>query len=417
MKEKANQQTVYLLGRQPELSLAELRRLDPTNTYQLVAFNVTPLAITTDPSPIDFTELAGSLKVGRLLYDDLALNIKALEDAIVKASLEIMGGFERTKVTFGLSCADPLLMTLTQIERTKRQLKESARSIGKNLRSVPNKEFMLNSAQTTFNKLHQAANAQNLELLIFKTGRDRAAIAVIDNVQDMYAFSQRDQNRPKRDAFVGMLPPKLARILVNIVRGNDIAPETKLLLDPFCGTGVVLQEAQLLGMNVYGTDIAPKMIDYSIANMDWFRRMSFFARDIDKSLLMKTEIGDATTYDWADSQKIDYVCGETYLGQPLRLWPHPDKLKIILKDVDHLHYEFLRNLRPQLSSTAKICLALPAWKNPESGVVHTLPLLDQIERLGYTSTELSSHRQGLIYIRPGQYVARHIVLLQPKTNK
>ena len=46
-------------------------------------------------------------------------------------------------------------------------------------------------------------------------------------------------------------------------------PRNALLLDPFCGTGVVLQEALLMGYDVYGTDLEPRMIDYSGANLDW----------------------------------------------------------------------------------------------------------------------------------------------------
>src|SRR5438132_1608433 len=75
-------------------------------------------------------------------------------------------------------------------------------------------------------------------------------------VQDIAAYAQRDQARPKRYAKVGMLPPKLAQIIINLAVGrlpdNQLAsicdipageqiprPHLELtLLDPFCGTGV-----------------------------------------------------------------------------------------------------------------------------------------------------------------------------------
>lgn len=58
-------------------------------------------------------------------------------------------------------------------------------------------------------------------------------------VQDIESYTARDQARPMRDARVGMLPPKLAQIIINLALSNNDITE---VLDPFCGTGVVLQE-------------------------------------------------------------------------------------------------------------------------------------------------------------------------------
>ena len=44
---------------------------------------------------------------------------------------------------------------------------------------------------------------------------------------------------------------------------------TATILDPFCGTGVVLQEALIMGFNAYGTDLSEKMISFSDINLKW----------------------------------------------------------------------------------------------------------------------------------------------------
>src|SRR6185503_16098722 len=92
-------------------------------------------------------------------------------------------------------------------------------------------------------------------------------------VQDIEAYGARDQARPARDARVGMLPPKLAQIILNLSAGplRPAAPQLERLriLDPFCGTGVILQEALLMGYSVLGTDIEPRMADYSKRNLRW----------------------------------------------------------------------------------------------------------------------------------------------------
>jgi len=51
-----------------------------------------------------------------------------------------------------------------------------------------------------------------------------------------------------------MLPPKLAQILVNSVQAQTV-------YDPFCGTGVIPQEALLLGRTASGSDLSDEIGD------------------------------------------------------------------------------------------------------------------------------------------------------------
>jgi tRNA (guanine10-N2)-dimethyltransferase len=53
------------------------------------------------------------------------------------------------------------------------------------------------------------------------------------------------------------LHPKLARALVNLTESKM----KDVLLDPFCGTGGILIEAGMLGIQVYGNDVEEKMIE------------------------------------------------------------------------------------------------------------------------------------------------------------
>ena len=56
--------------------------------------------------------------------------------------------------------------------------------------------------------------------------------------------------------------PRMARTLVNIACTHT----GDVLLDPFCGTGGILIEAGLLGMNAVGSDFDPMMIHGSKRN-------------------------------------------------------------------------------------------------------------------------------------------------------
>jgi tRNA (guanine10-N2)-dimethyltransferase len=74
-----------------------------------------------------------------------------------------------------------------------------------------------------------------------------------------------DRRNPGKRSFFhpGVMMPRMARALVNI----SCAQKGDLLLDPFCGTGGILIEAGLIGIDVIGSDFDPIMVKGSRQNM------------------------------------------------------------------------------------------------------------------------------------------------------
>ena len=214
-------------------------------------------------------------------------------------------------------------------------------------------------------------------------------------MQDIDAYTKRDQARPARDAKVGMLPPKLAQILINLC-GSLRKGAT--ILDPFCGTGVVLQEALLMGYRAYGTDISERMIKYSEKNLQHFNFENY-----------KLEVGDAADFKW--SEKIDAVACEGYLGKPMSQVPTEIKLKVEKQECQAVVLGFLENLVGQIKTGTPVVMAIPAWLR-ENNSYSRLEILDEIEKLGYNVNNKS--REGLLYARVGQIVARDIIILRKK---
>ena len=72
---------------------------------------------------------------------------------------------------------------------------------------------------------------------------------------DRGSYSERD---PKQRAYFhpGVIMPLLARAIVNLTR---VKPG-ELLLDPFCGTGGVVLECRMLGVNAVGSDYDEEML-------------------------------------------------------------------------------------------------------------------------------------------------------------
>ena len=79
---------------------------------------------------------------------------------------------------------------------------------------------------------------------------------------DRGAYNER--NPGKREFFhPGVMMPRMARTLVNL----SCAEAGTTMLDPFCGTGGILIEAEMLGLHAVGSDFDPMMIMGSTENV------------------------------------------------------------------------------------------------------------------------------------------------------
>ena len=380
---------ISILGRQPALGIAELERLYGDVTW----FSDESAIINT--STLDFERLGGSQKAGRIVAELPHGDWTAASRKLVSAYVEAWRG-HKGKITLGISSygfsASP-----REVQKTGIILKGKLKETGVSLRLIPNTDTALSTATSHHNKLGLSDN--KVELLVVRNRNGKVIIAESVGAQNITAYARRDQGRPKRDAFVGMLPPKLAQIIINLA---NPAPGTRVL-DPFCGTGVVLQEASLQGFKVYGTDLSDKMIAYSTQNLDWLATTHRI--DVDSIV----EQGDAMNHQWSDA--IGAVACEGYLGQPFSAPPSPAKLAEVRKNCNYIMSEFLRNIGKQLTPGTPLCVAIPAWKSVDGSFTH-LPLVSQLESLGYNPATFSNIRPSeLLYYRDDQVVARELLVM------
>ncbi|MBR3180269.1 hypothetical protein IKF57_01935 [Candidatus Saccharibacteria bacterium] len=70
---------------------------------------------------------------------------------------------------------------------------------------------------------------------------------------------------------------------------------------------------------------------------------------------------------------------------------------------------FLKNISEQIKKNTPIVIAAPAWLR-ENGEYVRLDILDEIKNLGYNVNNKS--REGLLYHRDNQIVARDIIILR-----
>lgn len=459
-------QSVLILGRQPALGLAELESLygaaklrpigdssrgtgnggelnhggrDNGSGINASASQAKPAVIVdVDPCLLAFDRLGGSVKFAKLLTTLDTTHWRQIEAFLVK----VAPGHSRTmpagKLLLGLSIigfdtigsrgnnsgggssgtSNSGGMSLKQLEATGLTLKKAIRATGRPVRLVPNKTPELNAAQVIHNKL---TGPNGWELTLIKDGRQIHVVQTV-KVQDIDAYARRDRERPKRDSKVGMLPPKLAQIIINLAVGplpednlssicdipaGETIPRPQLghtVLDPFCGTGVILQEALLMGYDAYGTDLEQRMTEYSQINLEWLQQL--YGK---LPTGFRLETGDATSHTW--TPPADFVAAETYLGRPFTSTPNPEILAQTITDCNLIIKKFLHNIHGQLAPGTRLCLAVPAWQTRPGQFKH-LPLIDQIGQLGYNQVKFG-HASGaeLLYYREGQITARQLLVI------
>ncbi|RYC75759.1 TRM11 family SAM-dependent methyltransferase [Candidatus Nanoperiomorbus periodonticus] len=388
---------VFVLGRQPEISLAELQAVY-RRTPKLLAGHLAGLDIKQETALATAKDLGSIVKVAELISDSFTLDAESIARLAHHLFSQTTG-----KITLGVSYyGSSAKSNLTA--NFSRAMRDSLEQSGHSVRLVPSEQATLSTATVLHNKL-AIGNPKKVELLLAPApGSHRLAVAKAIYVQDIGAYTLRDRGRPRRDTRNGMLPPKLAQTMINLARGACQLTRPTNLLDPFCGTGVILQEAGLMGLATYGSDNNPRMIDYTQTNLDWL------ARRYRQASRPRLTIADATSFNWQQwlaPNRLELIASETYLGRPYTDPPHPSELKTNLHDCNVIISKFIANLSPQLPSGAGICLGVPAWYIRDH--IHHLPCLAELPRHKLRSITTGAN---LIYHRPDQVVGRELLVLQ-----
>lgn len=410
---------IAILGRQPALGTAELERIYGQNAVTLLTKQIAK--INTDN--LDIRNLGGTLKAGTVTDELPSGDWRNVSQKIIQTYLDKWSSYEG-KITLGISVYGYSLQP-REVQKLGITLKQRLKKSSVSLRLIPNADSALSTATSHHNKLGLSNN--KVELLIIRTNDNKTIVAESTGAQNITAYARRDQMRPKRDAFVGMLPPKLAQIMVNLAVGQMGAGEREMgngkpklavaipqfptsqppnpirVLDPFCGTGVILQEAALRGYAVYGSDLSEKMVRYSRDNLNWLAdthhiKFDWFLHE-----------GDATNTKW--QQPISAIASETYLGQPFSAPPSPAKLAEVQKNCDHIITAFLKNIGSQIEPGTPLCIAVPAWRDIHGNFTH-LSFIETVGKLGYKRVEFKNVSQNdLLYYRETQVVARELLVL------
>jgi len=240
--------------------------------------------------------------------------------------------------------------------------------------------------------------------------------------QDPDAYTKRDMEKPVRDTRAGLLPPKLAQILLNlgdwsVRQANPKAKKSLTVFDPFCGTGVIPMEALLRGWTVLASDASLKAVNGCEKNLDWIRKeFEIKKRDVPSTVWKQ----DATK-PFALKEHPDVIVTETMLGPALNDRPNVKDVSKYRTESDALEIAFLKNVAASLPNVPVVAM-FPVWY-VKAGPVRLERVWKALPEIGFEAVLPSGaqadspEHPSIVYRRADQFVGREIVVLRPIQKK
>ena len=342
-------------------------------------------------------ELGGTLKIGVV---EAFVPVNTPVPQLAKKCARIIvdkGARGEGKLVFGLS--DQGVGGHFEADKLGLNIKRELKSMDISSRLVTSRDKELSSVVVGQNKLI----TKGAELIFFRH-QDNLFIVRTLAVQPYKELSRRDFGRPVRDDHSGMLPPKLAQMLINCAgarRHDDV------LLDPFCGSGTIITEAMLLGYrNLIGTDLSEKAVKDSRTNAEWTREL--YGLDVHPKFQLK----NATRLSlFFKPKSIDTIVTEPYLG-PQRGLTDIEAVKAELED---LYKQALDNFYSIMKPGGRVAMVWPVFFGRE----YLKPALDQWKPISALPEKFKhlpwvqlSYRETLLYHREGQRVWREMIILE-----
>jgi len=383
----------FILGNNPAISLAELTAVLGVAVQLLPK---TSVAMIEQTEAIDaerfISRLGGTIKIGRFFAET------KIETSAMLAAVKPQAHPATGKFIFGFSYYGPGRLNLKPLGM---ELKKFLSQNGTSCRWVISREPTLSSVVVEQNGLLK----NGAEFVLVRAG-NKILVGQTLAVQPFKELEVRDYGRPARDDLSGMLPPKLAQILINLAR---VKPDDKLL-DPFCGSGTVLTEAALMGYkNLFGSDNSAKAIGDTEKNVKWIlQNFQFSIFNFQLNKIDATKISESFEPD-----SVDAIVTEPYLG------PQRGKAdtRVVVKELEELYAASLAEFHKILKPGGKIVMIWPVFNTPAGRIMLSQKIIGKLRIISplssvYQATTGTTGRQTLLYGREGQKVWREIVILE-----
>ena len=392
----------FALGHQPKLSLAEIKSvLSPLTDF--VIKNISrEVCIIKTKEKIDLNlmqkKLGGTIKMGEIIQE--SHGNKILFPELLNVTDKICSNLNNSKIYFGFSLYNlrtklsDFSVFARQINFLALKLKNKLKEQGLSSRWVSSKKRILSSVIVKRNKL-----LKNGFELVFLVDSKRIFWGKTLSCQDFRAYEIRDFKRPVRDIERGMIPLRLAKIMLNLA--DKEKNYSQIVLDPFCGLGTILQEAAALGYSrLIGSDSDKKAVDGTKENLKWFASFGHkFQANVFQSDTRKIS-------QKIEHSTVDLIVTEPYLG-PLKVKDWQSEVR----KISDLYIASFREFRKILKSKGRICIIFPAFLDSNKDL-HFLPILEELKRIGWEIQPFNDgiKRGSIVYSRSDQFIHREIFI-------
>ena len=365
----------FLFGNTPSLSFLELQSLNAGAT--LVTPNLAKVNLGSDELAQDFfNKTGGTVK----LVKEIGPLAESDEDSLALIAAYLNEHKGDSKLTFGLG-----ILGLDNLELSETKIKKQLK-----------KDHDLSSRFIEHTKTGLSASV----LLHQDDVIEVCAIGTTDGnmlgetiaVQDIDDWTNRDRSKPYADRKKGMLPPKVARMMINIAAGSD----KKTIYDPFCGTGTVLSEALMLGHDVVGSDLDGHATAGAEKNIAWIKK----EYNLDgESKIFYSDASQVHKMSDLRNKPVDAIVTEPFLGKPK---PELKQLENIYKGLEKMYLGAFKAFKEVLKNQGRIVIVFPMVEAPRK-TYDLSKLIDKLSALGYTTTS-----EPIVYARKGAVVQRQI---------
>jgi len=391
----------FILGTNTALSVAELAAVLDLKKVSLLANDFLVWETTTEINPENLIKrLGGTIKIG-VIKEEIEIVNNFNEESLLSSLGELAKikkyQSREGKFNFGFSDYGKFQFNKQNLGlKLKKYLSQNEISS----RLVTSREKTLSSVVVEQNKLL----SRGIEFVLCRSDR-KVLIGETLAVQPFKDLSRRDYGRPARDDQSGMIPPKLAQIMINLAQVNNLE---EVIVDPFCGSGTILSEAMLAGYkNLFGSDLSPKAIDDTYKNTSWLREL-YGLKDIKLKILVKNV---TNLSKFIKANFVAAIITEPFLGPQRGMI----NFKVVISNLENLYSEALAQFKIVLKPGGRVVMIWPMFygQKPITPNYAGFKMINMLPVDLRESEFIKKHnRETIIYGRPGQKVYREIVVLE-----
>ena len=351
----------------------------------------------------DFFVVSAEEKVGASIIDDLGGTIKIgvstadfsteiVRKAFLQKDKEAQAQIGREILASGLvdgmfKAGSERILFGVSVYCTDKQLRSLSKVIQRFIGSAVKRALVGCGKKSKFmgfakgRKLPQLSHVEVLKMnlienkaeILFCVGKEQTFVATTIAVHNPFEFQKRDVGKPvQRKIFA--ISPRLARIIINLAA----CTEGKVLLDPFCGVGTILQEAVLAKAKAIGVDISGWCVEATRRNLEWLK-IEYWVENAEYRVLQGDVRRLSQKIGW---EQVDCIATEPDLGPALRQVPTTSYALRIAEKLEPLYYDLLEEAYKVLKRGGLLVFVSPYIKT-RSGKPVTLRMEGKALELGF----------------------------------